>query len=92
MSAQHEFYRQRAEEARAGASNATLDNIRDRWLRSEASWTALAEQSEGSEAMRQKLLAEKVNERRVAEAATQGGIPGETSFETTHPDPGGETS
>ena len=41
MSAQHEFYLERVAEARAGASAATLDNVRERWLRSEATWSEI---------------------------------------------------
>jgi hypothetical protein len=59
MSAQLEFYLQRAAEARAIASAATLDNVRDRWLLSEASWTEMAARCERSEKMRAKLIAEK---------------------------------
>ncbi len=37
-----QFYLERAEEAAEEARNATLDNVRDRALRSEASWRAMA--------------------------------------------------
>jgi len=63
MSAQHLFYLQRAAEARALASATALDNVRDRWLRSEASWTEMAARSEHNDKMRAKLIAEKVAER-----------------------------
>jgi hypothetical protein len=63
MSVQHEFYLERAAEARAGASTATLDNVRDRWLRSEATWTEMAARSERGEKMRQKLIDDKASER-----------------------------
>jgi hypothetical protein len=63
MSAQHEFYLQRAAEARATAGAATLDNVRDRWLRSEATWTDLAERSERNERMKIKMIADKAIER-----------------------------
>ncbi|MFL6847157.1 MAG: hypothetical protein ACJ8EI_02135 [Sphingomicrobium sp.] len=69
MSVQHEFYAQRAAEARATADAATLDNVRDRWLRSEASWTELADRSQRSETMRDKLIAEKAAERAALQAA-----------------------
>ena len=59
MSTQHEFYLQRAAEARAGASEATLDNVRDRWLRSEATWSEMAARCERGEKMRDRLAAEK---------------------------------
>ena len=71
MPAQHEFYRERAAEARAIASAATLDNVRDRWLLSEASWTEMATRSERSEKMRAKLIAEKAMERAALKTASQ---------------------
>lgn len=71
MSAQHLFYRQRAEEARAGAEAATLDNIRQRWLLSEASWTELADRSERTDKMHQKLIAEKASERAARDLSAQ---------------------
>ena len=71
MSAQHEFYLERAAEARAIASAATLDNVRDRWLRSEASWTEMAARSERSDKMRAKLILEKAAERAAVKAASQ---------------------
>ncbi len=63
MSAQHKFYMERAAEARAGASAAVLDNVRDRWLRAEATWVEMADRSLRAETMREKLMAEKVLER-----------------------------
>lgn len=71
MLARHEFYLERAAEARATADAATLDNVRDRWLRSEASWTEMAARSERSETMRAELIAEKAMERAALEAARQ---------------------
>ena len=69
MMAQTEFYLERAKEARVTARAATLDNVRDRWLRSEASWTELADRSQRSEKMRDKLIAEKAAERAALQAA-----------------------
>jgi len=66
MSAQHEFYLVRVAEARAGAVAATLDNVRQRWLRSEATWSELAARSERAEKVRERLLADKTRERAVA--------------------------
>jgi hypothetical protein len=63
MSAQREFYRERAAEARDVAGSATLDNVRDRWLRAEATWTEMAERSERGDRMRAKLIAQKAAER-----------------------------
>lgn len=69
MSAQYEFYLERAAEARAGASAATLHNVRNRWLRSEATWTEMAARSERGEKMRDKLIADKASERAALKAA-----------------------
>ena len=54
-----ETYLARAAESRAEADAATLDNVRDRCLRSEAAWNAMAARAERTEEMRQTLLAEK---------------------------------
>lgn len=69
MVAQHEFYLERAKEARVTARAATLDNVRDRWLRSEASWKEMAARSQRAEKMRAKLIADKASEREAAKAA-----------------------
>ena len=71
MSAQHEFYLERAAEARAGAGAATLANVRDRWLRSEATWSEMAARSQRGEKMREKLIADKASERAALKAASQ---------------------
>jgi len=71
MAAQQEFYLERAAEARASAVAATLDNVRDRWLLSEASWTAMAARSERNEHERAKLIVEKATERAALKAAKQ---------------------
>ena len=63
MSVQEQFYLERAAEARAGAREATLDNVRDRWLRSEATWTEMAARTARGEKMREKLIADKARER-----------------------------
>ncbi len=39
-------FRQQAEQARADADAATLDNVRDRCLRAAAAWLAMAERQE----------------------------------------------
>ena len=59
MSAQSDFYLARAAEARASASAATLDNVRDRWLRSEASWGEMAARSERGDKRRAQIIEEK---------------------------------
>jgi|TARA_R110002072_G_scaffold22383_5_gene78076 hypothetical protein len=45
MSQTFEFYHARAEESATEAEAAQLDNVRDRALRSEATWRGLAEQA-----------------------------------------------
>lgn len=72
MSAQQEFYLERAAEARAGAGAAALANVRERWLRSEATWTEMAARSSRGEKMREKLIADKADERAALKAAKQG--------------------
>lgn len=59
MSVQHEFYLARAAEAKRDADAATLDNVRDRCLRSEAAWRSMAERAERTEKMRAKSEADK---------------------------------
>ena len=73
MLTQQQFYLERAAEARAVARAATLDNVRDRWLRSESSWTEMAARSERNEKMRAKLIAEKATERAALKAASESG-------------------
>lgn len=48
-----EFYRARAEQARADADAATLTHVRERCQRSEAAWMALADRAERSERLRE---------------------------------------
>lgn len=71
MSAQHIFYLERAAEARAIAGAAPLDNVRNRWLRSEACWTEMAARSEHNEKLRAKLIAAKATERAALLTASQ---------------------
>lgn len=59
----------RAADARAEADAATLDNVRDRCLRAEAAWTAMAERAGRNEIMRATLLAKKAAE--AAETAAE---------------------
>ena len=56
---QLDFYRARADQARAEADAATLSHVRERCLRSEAAWQALANRAARAEEMRGKILAEK---------------------------------
>jgi len=46
------LYRARAEQCRAEADAATLENVRERCLRAESAWLAMAERGERTDAMR----------------------------------------
>jgi hypothetical protein len=52
LTTQLEFYRARAEQCRAEADAATLDNVRDRCLRAEHAWLRMADRVARTEAMR----------------------------------------
>ena len=54
-----EFFRARADQARAEGDAATLDHVRDRYRRSEAAWAELAAKAERSERMREQEAARK---------------------------------
>jgi hypothetical protein len=47
------FFLARAEQARAEGEEATLDHVRERCLRSEAAWQALADKAKRSERLRE---------------------------------------
>ncbi|WP_296722190.1 hypothetical protein [Erythrobacter sp.] len=67
MAQTYEFYCERADEAAALADAATLDNVRERELRSEKTWRGLAEQARKTAVQRAK--ADNVRaEKRAAEA------------------------
>ena len=55
MAGNHEFYAARAAEARSDAERATLDNVRERCLRSEAAWAAMAERAHLGDVNRDKI-------------------------------------
>ena len=66
MSQTYEFYAARASEAAAEAKKATLDNVRERALRSEATWLGLAKQAQAVARRREKIELEKAVEREAA--------------------------
>lgn len=68
MSQTYEFYAERAKEAADEAASATLDNVRERNLRAEKTWSALAEQAHKVKADRIKAEETKAATR-AAEAA-----------------------
>ena len=59
MSAQLDFYRSRAAEARADAEAATLENVRQRCLRAAAAWEDMADRAARTDRMRARQHAEK---------------------------------
>ena len=67
MAQTYEFYCERADEAAALAALATLENVRERELRSEKTWRGLAEQARKTTEERIKADAVRA-ERRAAES------------------------
>ncbi|MBD3728576.1 MAG: hypothetical protein IE933_02610 [Sphingomonadales bacterium] len=61
----YKFYCERAEAAASAAENATLENVRDRELRSEKTWRGLAERARASNIQREKAEREKAQQRLV---------------------------
>lgn len=70
MSQTYEFYAARAAEAAADAKAATLDNVRERALRSQATWKALADQARAVSRQREKIEAEKAAAREIESGLT----------------------
>ena len=67
MAQTYEFYCERADEAAALAEQATLENVRERELRSEKTWRGLAEQARRTIEEREKADRQRA-ERRAAES------------------------
>lgn len=68
MAQTYEFYNERADEAAALAAKATLENVRERELRSEKTWRGLAEHARRTIEEREK--AERVRaDKRAAESS-----------------------
>ncbi|MFN4021122.1 MAG: hypothetical protein ACK4IC_11470 [Erythrobacter sp.] len=63
MAQTYEFYSERADEAAVLAAKATLDNVRERELRSEKTWRGLAEQARKTAAQRDKADRERAEKR-----------------------------
>ena len=73
MSVTREFYLARADECAAEAAAAPLENVRERALRSEAAWRAMAQRMQRVEA--QRVVAEATRRERLAsEAQSIGGV------------------
>jgi len=64
MTVTREFYLERAEQAAAEAAAATLDNVRDRALRSEAAWRTMAARQD--RVAEQRVIAEEARQERIA--------------------------
>ena len=64
MSVTREFYLTRADECAAEAAAAPLENVRERALRSEAAWRAMAQRMQRVEA--QRVIAEATRQERIA--------------------------
>ena len=60
MSAQLDFYRARAAEARAEAEAASLENVRQRCLRAAAAWEDMADRAARTDRMRARQEAGKL--------------------------------
>lgn len=59
MTLSYDFCIKRAGEAAAAAENTTLDNVRDRELRSEAAWLSMAKREKALQFAREKAKREK---------------------------------
>lgn len=62
MAVTYEFYEERANAAAAAAQNATLDNVRDRELRSEKAWRGLANRAKPAALQRKLAKQEKIDQ------------------------------
>jgi hypothetical protein len=65
------FYRARAADAERDARAATLDHVRERWLRSATTWNDLAARASRTDTMRIRIADEKA----AARAADEDGLP-----------------
>ncbi|MEM6857982.1 MAG: hypothetical protein AAF559_08930 [Pseudomonadota bacterium] len=74
MAQTYEFYIERAEQAAAAAKVAELANVRDRELRSEKTWRALAEQSRKTSEERMKADAARTARREAEAEAAEAAI------------------
>jgi len=63
MAANSDYFLERAAECARTAAAATLANVRDQFLQSEATWRAMADKLQKAEASRAQLDAEKAAQR-----------------------------
>ncbi|KLI62962.1 hypothetical protein [Aurantiacibacter marinus] len=80
MSQSFAFYDQRATDAAAEAEKATLDNVRDRNLRAEKTWRALADQAQKVESDRKKAAA--IRQERLDREAVEAELTAQASENT----------
>jgi hypothetical protein len=73
MTTLHEHYTARADEARADAQTATLDNVRERCLRAAAAWDVMAARARRTDLMRARQQADKDAAHKEAAEAAAGG-------------------
>jgi hypothetical protein len=66
-----DLYLQRAAEARSDADAASLENVRERCLRAEAAWQAMADRADRTDRMRATLEAHKAAAAAEAEAEAE---------------------
>ncbi|MEL6528828.1 MAG: hypothetical protein AAGK01_06265 [Pseudomonadota bacterium] len=71
MAQTYEFYTERADAAAAAAEKATLENVRQRELRSEQTWRALADQARKSATERAAADAARAAKREAEALASQ---------------------
>jgi len=71
MAQTYEFYTERADAAAAAAKNATLENVKERELRSEKTWRALADQARKTATDRAKADAARAAKREAEALAEQ---------------------
>lgn len=77
MSQSFAFYDQRATDAAAEAEKATLDNVRDRNLRAEKTWRALADQAQKVESDRKRATA--IRQERLDREAAEAELAAQTA-------------
>ena len=69
MAGTYEFYCERAEAAAIAAAKATLDNVRERELRSEKTWRGLAEKARSVAEQRDRVERDKATKREFEETS-----------------------
>jgi hypothetical protein len=73
MSTQHQFYQERADEARRDAAAASLDNVRERCLRAASAWDQMASRARRTERNRAETETRKAEAAAAAAADPEAG-------------------